>query len=81
MKQFGNPPLSMNLLISEQFFHDPPSLSKFQKQEPPPNSFFFVEGGLCIMKPVFFKAGLSLVFLKQAPMESFLYKRELFLIC
>ena len=30
MKQFGNhPPLSTNPPISEQFFHDPPSLSKF----------------------------------------------------
>ena len=45
MKQFGNPPLSMwtpsppplltNPSISEQFFHDPSSLSKFQKQDPP----------------------------------------------
>ena len=30
------PPLSTNRLISEQFFSWPPSLSKFQKQEPPP---------------------------------------------
>ena len=42
MKQFGNPPLSKTTLpfqltppISEQFFHDSPSLSKFQKQETP----------------------------------------------
>ena len=43
MQQFGNPPLSKktpplsnNRPISEQFFHDPPSLWKFPKQEPPP---------------------------------------------
>ena len=38
MKQFGNPPLSkMNPppLIFQQLFHDS-SLSKFQKQDPPP---------------------------------------------
>ena len=33
---FYDDPLSTNPPISEQFFHDPP-LSKFQKQEPPPN--------------------------------------------
>ena len=32
MKQFGSPRLT-NPLISEQFFHDPPSLPVFQKQE------------------------------------------------
>ena len=43
MKQFGNPPkrtppLSTNPLISEQFFHDPPSplCPNFKNKNPPP---------------------------------------------
>ena len=43
VKQLGNtlfprePPLSTNPPISEQYFLTPPSLSKFQKRETPPN--------------------------------------------
>ena len=42
MKQFGKPPLSTNLRISEQFFHDPPLCGNFQNKKPPSN---FREGG------------------------------------
>ena len=43
MKQFGNPPflryppLSANLLIFEQFFHDPPLCPNFKNKNPAPN--------------------------------------------
>ena len=36
-KQFGNPPLSTNPLISDQFFHDPPFCPNFKNKKPPSN--------------------------------------------
>ena len=79
MKQFGNPPLSMNLLISEQFFHDPPVFVRISKTTHPPN-FFFLGGEearkLCIMKPVFIKQGCPSFFWNRLLWNHFFIKES-----
>ena len=39
MKQFETSPLSTNIPISEQFFHDPTLCPNFKNKNPPPHNF------------------------------------------